>query len=111
MRENEITEEDRWLMAAGRHRGLHELLGCHLDETGAIFRLWAPGAAWASVVGSFNNWKGTAHPLSSLGNGFWIANGNSPLISQFRFTRFTSARGETTGRCPIAMLPSRWPNM
>jgi 1,4-alpha-glucan branching enzyme len=68
---NEITEEDRWLMAAGRHRGLHDLLGCHLDETGASFRLWAPGAAWASVVGSFNNWKGTAHPLSSLGNGFW----------------------------------------
>ncbi len=67
----EITEDDRWLFAAGRHQGMHEILGCHLDATGATFRLWAPGAAWASVVGTFNNWKGNAHPLSSLGNGFW----------------------------------------
>jgi 1,4-alpha-glucan branching enzyme len=67
----EITEDDRWLFAAGRHQGMHEILGCHLDDSGATFRLWAPGAAWASVVGTFNNWKGNAHPLSSLGNGFW----------------------------------------
>jgi 1,4-alpha-glucan branching enzyme len=79
----ELTEDDRWLFAAGRHRGLHEILGCHLDDDGATFRLWAPGAAWASVVGSFNDWKGTAHPLSSLGNGFWgtrvegVASGDS----------------------------------
>ncbi len=67
----EITEEDRWLMVAGRHRGLHEILGCGLDADGATFRLWAPNAAWASVVGDFNRWNGNAHPLTSLGHGFW----------------------------------------
>lgn len=67
----DITEEDRWLFAAGRHHQLPQILGCELDPEGANFRLWAPNAAWASVVGSFNRWNGNAHPFSSLGHGFW----------------------------------------
>jgi len=66
-----ITDEDRWLMGEGRHTALHHVLGCFLDESGASFRVWAPNAAWASVVGDFNNWNPNAHPLISEGHGFW----------------------------------------
>lgn len=65
------TDEDRWLMGEGRHTALHQILGCRLDDTGASFRVWAPHAAWASVVGNFNRWNPNANPLLSEGHGFW----------------------------------------
>lgn len=38
---------------------------------GVSFRLWAPHAKGVSVIGSFNGWDGTAHPLSAEANGCW----------------------------------------
>ncbi|MGH8925202.1 MAG: 1,4-alpha-glucan branching protein GlgB [Acidimicrobiia bacterium] len=106
----EITEEDRWLMAAGRHRGLHEILGCHLDETGATFRLWAPGAAWAAVVGSFNNWNGNAHPLSSFGNGFWSTRVNGVFSGDsYKFQVTTSHYRSIDKADPFSVLMEKPP--
>ncbi len=68
-----LTDEDRWLMGEGRHTALHQILGCRVDESGASFRIWAPSAAWASVVGNFNKWNANANPLISEGHGFWHA--------------------------------------
>jgi len=66
-----VTDDDRWLFGEGRHQTLHEILGSHLDEAGATFRVWAPNAAWVSVVGDFNEWSADANPLESIGSGLW----------------------------------------
>ena len=48
----------------GRHHRLHEHFGAHLHDGGTYFALWAPEARAVSVVGDFNNWDHTAHPLT-----------------------------------------------
>lgn len=68
-----ITADDRWLLWEGRHQGLHEILGCHLDGGLATFRVWAPNAAWVSVIGGFNSWQPQANPMTALGDGLWEA--------------------------------------
>ncbi|MGQ0848712.1 MAG: 1,4-alpha-glucan branching protein GlgB [Actinomycetota bacterium] len=68
-----VTDEDRWLLAEGRHHRLYEVLGCHLGQAGTTCRLWAPNAAWVSVVGSFNGWNREANPMAPLGSGMWEA--------------------------------------
>ncbi|MBR6147309.1 MAG: alpha amylase C-terminal domain-containing protein [Lachnospiraceae bacterium] len=46
---------------AYRYMGSHEL---DIDGVkGIVFRVWAPNAIRASVVGDFNNWDGHAHPM------------------------------------------------
>ncbi|AZA12742.1 alpha-amylase family glycosyl hydrolase [Corynebacterium choanae] len=40
-----------------------------LPDGGYAFRVWAPNATCVSVVGDFNNWNDTAHPLHSEGAG------------------------------------------
>ena len=43
----------------------------HGDDT--TFRVWAPHAERVSVVGTFNEWSPSAHPLAREGNGYWSA--------------------------------------
>ena len=38
---------------------------------GVAFRVWAPHASAVSVVGSFNNWDASAHPMQSEPRGYW----------------------------------------
>jgi 1,4-alpha-glucan branching enzyme len=40
---------------------------------GTTFRVWAPAASAVSVVGTFNDWDNTAHPLQAEGDGNWAA--------------------------------------
>ena len=68
-----VTDDDRWLFSEGRHDRLYEILGCHLDDDGATFRVWAPAAAWVSVVGDWNIWNESSHPMHSIGAGLWEA--------------------------------------
>jgi 1,4-alpha-glucan branching enzyme len=42
-------------------------------DDGVTFRVWAPHADEVAVVGTFNNWLQTAHPLAREGNGYWSA--------------------------------------
>ena len=71
-----LSEEDLWLFAEGRHTRLYERLGSHPMEVGgspgAYFATWAPEAAEVSVVGDFNGWDPTAHPMSPIADsGIW----------------------------------------
>jgi 1,4-alpha-glucan branching enzyme len=66
-----VTTDDRWLLSEGRHQSLHEVLGCHLDDKGAMLRVYAPNAAWVSVIGAFNGWKAQANPMTAIGDGLW----------------------------------------
>lgn len=67
------TDVDRWLFNGGEHERLYEVLGCHPDEGGAIFRVWAPNAERVAVIGDFNGWDPGRHPMESSESGVWEA--------------------------------------
>ena len=50
-------------------KGMGSTLGAH----GVAFRVWAPHAQKVSVIGSFNDWDGTKHPMQGEENGYWCA--------------------------------------
>jgi len=62
-----LTEEDIYYFKEGTHDRLYEKLGSHLVEIegvkGVHFAVWAPNANFVSVIGDFNSWDKTAHPL------------------------------------------------
>ncbi len=68
-----LTDYDIYLFKEGTHYRLFEKLGCHLIEDGAYFAVWAPNAAYVSVVGDFNNYDKNAHPLKKRNDnsGIW----------------------------------------
>lgn len=75
-----LGDMDLHLIGEGRHEQLWDHLGAHvrhLDSvfgpvTGTSFAVWAPNALGVRVVGDFNFWDGTAHPMRSLGSsGVW----------------------------------------
>lgn len=48
-------------------------MGAIPHQNGTAFRVWAPHAEQVFVMGSFNNWSRTEHPLRSEENGYWYA--------------------------------------
>ncbi len=67
---------DDFLIAEGTHLRLFDKMGAHLIEHegahGVHFAVWAPNASHVSVVGDFNDWDGTRHPLRKrLDIGVW----------------------------------------
>ena len=74
--EHRISELDTYLFAKGRHYEIYEKMGAHLAEedgkAGTYFSVWAPHALSVSVVGDFNNWDRTAHPMQPVQqSGIW----------------------------------------
>ncbi len=64
------------LFRAGHHLHLGDILGAHVltvdGVTGVRFAVWAPNAARVSVVGDWNRFDGTAHPMRPrTGYGVW----------------------------------------
>ncbi|MEE1200493.1 MAG: alpha-amylase family glycosyl hydrolase [Christensenellales bacterium] len=45
--------------------------GLHRTENGWVFREWAPGADAVHLIGDFNNWNRSSHPLTRMDNGVW----------------------------------------
>ncbi|MCX6422848.1 MAG: 1,4-alpha-glucan branching protein GlgB [Actinobacteria bacterium] len=75
-----ISEMDLHLIGEGRHEQLWKALGAHVRTydspsgpiKGVSFCVWAPNARGIRVIGDFNHWDGTAHPMRSLGStGVW----------------------------------------
>ncbi|MBU6403035.1 MAG: 1,4-alpha-glucan branching protein GlgB, partial [Verrucomicrobia bacterium] len=71
-----LAEEDRERFLAGRHFRAYGVMGAHLrthaGQTGASFAVWAPNAGQVHVIGDFNGWDKSAHPLENLrGAGLW----------------------------------------
>ena len=57
-----VTELDQYLFGQGTHYDIFKKLGAHIMEIdgqkGVHFAVWAPNAAYVSVVGDFNMWNG-----------------------------------------------------
>jgi 1,4-alpha-glucan branching enzyme len=71
-----LTEHDLYLFNEGSHFRLYEKLGAHpltVDgREGTYFAVWAPDAEKVSVMGDFNGWNKTSHPLRPRGqSGIW----------------------------------------
>ena len=74
--EHRISELDTYLFAKGTHYEIYEKMGAHLAEedgkAGTYFSVWAPNARCVSVVGDFNNWDRSAHPMQPVQqSGIW----------------------------------------
>jgi len=71
-----LTDDDLFLFNEGNHYRLYAKLGAHpyvADGTaGTYFAVWAPDAEQVFVIGDFNYWNRTSHPLRPRGeSGIW----------------------------------------
>ena len=71
-----LSAQDLYLFNEGRHYRVYDKLGAHPasvgDESGVVFSVWAPNADEVSVIGTFNDWNPSAHPLYPRENsGIW----------------------------------------
>jgi len=71
-----LTEDDLYLFNEGSQYRLYEKLGSHPltidDQEGTYFAVWAPDGKQVSVIGEFNGWDRTSHPLRPRGqSGIW----------------------------------------
>jgi len=71
-----LIDDDLYLFNEGSHFQLYEKLGAHPltidDQEGTYFAVWAPDAEQVSVIGDFNGWDRTSHPLHPRGqSGIW----------------------------------------
>lgn len=61
---------------SGNSYDSYKFMGSHVvqhgEEIGVAFTLWAPKAKHVYVMGDFNNWSKTAHPMTNLNDsGIW----------------------------------------
>ena len=63
------------LFHQGTNPYAYEFLGVHKTITdgaqGMVCRVWAPNAVSASIVGDFNEWNSSAHPMEKISDGVW----------------------------------------
>ena len=80
-----LGELDLHLLREGNHQSAYKKLGAHLKTlttisgrqvSGCSFAVWAPNASQVSVIGDFNQWHGSAHPMTNAqhhgeNSGYW----------------------------------------
>jgi len=71
-----ISDFDVHLFCEGTHYRLYEKLGAHPAEVqgvkGTHFAVWAPNATSVAVIGDFNKWDASKHPMQFIANsGIW----------------------------------------
>jgi len=70
--EKTITDFDCHIFGEGRHYGIYDKMGAHLETVNGVegtrFAVWAPMARSVSVIGQFNMWDGRLHKMMLHGN-------------------------------------------
>ena len=66
-----LSDHDRWLFSGGTADQAYDFMGCHLDEDGATFRVWAPNAREVSVMNEANGWTPGQDQLRGSDSGIW----------------------------------------
>ena len=89
-----LTKDDLYLFNEGSHYRLYEKLGSHLltvnGQEGTHFAVWAPDARQVFVIGDFNGWDRTSHPLQQRGqSGIWegfVPNVGKGILYKYHIT-------------------------
>jgi 1,4-alpha-glucan branching enzyme len=71
-----LSDFDLHIFAEGTDLRSYDKLGAHLMQRGGVdgvfFAVWAPNASRVSVIGDFNSWDGSRHPMRARGlTGLW----------------------------------------
>ena len=71
-----LSAHDSYLFNEGSHFRLYDKLGARVvsvnGTNGCYFAVWAPNAERVSLVGDFNGWNPSTHPLKAKGStGIW----------------------------------------
>jgi len=87
-----FTEFDIYLFKEGNHFHLYDKLGAHpmtVDGVeGTYFAVWAPNARFVAVVGDFNDWNRSSHPLSARWDSSGIWEGFIPAVGKGMYYKF-----------------------
>jgi len=67
------TGKNNWqdVFSRGHLTRAWHYLGCHADSCGHVFRVWAPNARSVCLMGDFNGWNESSHPMYPIGYGIW----------------------------------------
>jgi 1,4-alpha-glucan branching enzyme len=70
-----LTPFELHLFGEGNNNEAYKMLGAHpvrVEGTeGVRFAVWAPNAEQVTVIGDFNGWSRTSHPMSHRSGGVW----------------------------------------
>jgi len=72
-----FSDDDLYLFGQGKEYRIYEKMGAHPRTVNGVrgvnFAVWAPNAQSISVIGDFNNWNRSAHPMHRRHNdlGVW----------------------------------------
>ncbi|MBI2790296.1 MAG: 1,4-alpha-glucan branching protein GlgB [Elusimicrobia bacterium] len=98
-----LAELDLHLFNEGTHVRLYDKLGAHLEthggKEGTRFAVWAPNAKKVSVIGDFNGWAKTKHPLkprasSGIWEGFIPGVGKGAVYKYYVSSHVNGHKGE-----------------
>ncbi len=90
-----ISEADSYLFGQGTHYEIYKKLGAHVCEKngvkGVFFGVWAPHAAAVYVIGEFNGWNESSHPMRKLNDGgiYEAFVAEATVGQQYKFLIFT----------------------
>ncbi len=80
----------------------HLYYGFHRTETGWVYREWAPGADQLHLMGDFNGWNRTSHPLSRDGGNWVIELDGKDALSHGQLVKVAvTLGGQTTEHIPL----------
>lgn len=91
---------DYYLFNIGKNFNSYRSLGAHplasVDGEGYRFATWAPKAQYVSVVGDFNNWDTSAHPMAlQEDNGIWLTSVENAKVGMCYKYFIVGADGES----------------
>ena len=103
-----LSDHDVYLLREGTHGRLYDGLGCQLGRDEASFAVWAPNAARVSVIGEFNGWSDSVHPLAVRHDGSGVWEGLVSGVSRgqaYKYRIFSEHRGYTVDKAdPFAFF-------
>lgn len=100
MRVSAVNAYTTYLFHQGTNYDSYKFLGAHLvvrrGKPCVRFAVWAPHAQAVSVVGDFNNWQVTSHPMepSSADSSIWLLYVEELAVGSIYKYAITTSRGE-----------------
>lgn len=83
-----------YLFHHGDYLQSYEFFGAHIQDHLVTFRLWAPHAQAVSIVGDFNGWDQSAHPMKQLphSGGVWEQTLSDQVVSKGTLYKYCIAQ-------------------